>query len=81
MRRRAQRGLARRAGLDGYDLAAVCYLQLPAEQRRQAIGVAGRALAPGGTLLVIAHDSANLTDGTGGPPIAAVLYRPAVRRR
>ena len=62
---------------DGYDLVAVCYLQLPAEQRRQAIGVAARALAPVGTLLVIAHDSANLTDGTGGPPMAAVLYRPA----
>jgi ubiquinone/menaquinone biosynthesis C-methylase UbiE len=61
----------------GYDLVALCYLQLPADQRRQAIGVAGRALARGGTLLVIAHDSTNLTDGTGGPPDAAVLYRPA----
>lgn len=61
----------------GYDLVAVCYLQLPADQRRQAIGVAGRALAPGGTLLVVAHDSTNLTDGTGGPPNPNVLYRPA----
>jgi SAM-dependent methyltransferase len=61
----------------GYDLVAVCYLQLPADQRRQAIGVAGRALAPGGTLLVVAHDSNNLTGGTGGPPNPDVLYRPA----
>ena len=62
---------------DGYDLVAVFYLQLPADQRRQAMAVAGRALAPGGTLLVVAHDSTNLTDGTGGPPDPAVLYTPA----
>lgn len=61
---------------DGYDLVAVCYLQLPADQRRRAIGVAGRALAPGGTLLVVAHDSTNLTGGTGGPSNPDVLYRP-----
>jgi SAM-dependent methyltransferase len=61
---------------DGYGLVVVCYLQLPAGQRRQAIGVAGRALAPGGTLLVVAHDSTNLTNGTGGPPKPDVLYRP-----
>jgi hypothetical protein len=60
----------------GYDLVAVCYLQLPADQRRSAIGVAGRALAPGGTLLVVAHDRANLTDGTGGPQNDEVLYTP-----
>jgi len=62
---------------DGYDLVAVCYLQIPADHRRQAIGVAGRALAPGGTLLVIGHDSTNLTGGTGGPPNPDMLYRPA----
>ena len=62
---------------DGFDLVAVFYLQLPAAARRQAITVAARALAPGGTLLVVAHDSANLTDGTGGPPDPAVLYTPA----
>ncbi len=64
-------------GRDGYDLVAVFYLQLPADQRGQAMAVAGRALAPGGTLLVVAHDSRNLTDGTGGPPDPAVLYTPA----
>ena len=40
------------------------------------MGIAGRALAPGGTLLVVAHDRANLTDGTGGPQDPAVLYTP-----
>ena len=61
---------------DGYDLVAVLYLQLPGEQRREAISRAGGAVAPGGTLLVIAHDHTNLTDGVGGPQDAAVLYRP-----
>ena len=61
---------------DGYDLVAVFYLQLPADGRRRAMGIAGRALAPNGTLLVVAHDSANLTDGVGGPQDPAVLYTP-----
>jgi SAM-dependent methyltransferase len=59
------------------DLALLCYLQLPAGERRAAVRHAAQALAPGGTLLVIAHDSHNLTDGTGGPPDAAVLYTAA----
>lgn len=56
------------------DLALLCYLQLPADQRRRAVRNAASALAPGGTLLVVAHDSRNLTDGTGGPPDPRVLY-------
>lgn len=58
----------------GADLALLCYLQLPAEQRRRAVRRAAAALRPGGTLLVVAHDSRNLTDGTGGPQNPAVLY-------
>lgn len=56
------------------DLALLCYLQLPAGERRAAVRHAARALAPGGVLLVIAHDSRNLTDGTGGPQDESVLY-------
>ncbi len=56
------------------DLALLCYLQVPAEQRRSTVRHAAAALAPGGTLLVIAHDSRNLTDGTGGPSDPRVLY-------
>ena len=29
--------------------------------------------APGGTFLLVAHDTTNLTEGTGGPQDAAVL--------
>jgi len=59
------------------DFALLCYLQLPAGERRAAVRQAARALAPGGVLVVIAHDSRNLTDGTGGPQDPAVLYTAA----
>jgi SAM-dependent methyltransferase len=56
------------------DLALLCYLQLPADERRLAVRAAAAALAPGGLLLVIAHDTRNLLDGTGGPQYPHVLY-------
>ena len=59
---------------DPVDLAVLCYLQLPAMQRRAAVRNAAAQLAPGGTLLVVAHDSRNLTDGVGGPKDPDVLY-------
>lgn len=55
------------------DLVVVAYLQLPAGQRRAAVGNAFASLRAGGTLLWVAHDSTNLTEGTGGPQDAAVL--------
>lgn len=57
-----------------YDAVVVMYLQLPAAQRRTALRGAARALAPGGTLLVVGHDSANLAEGVGGPQDPAVLF-------
>ncbi len=60
---------------DGFDLVAVLYLQLPQPARSAALAVAASAVAPGGTLLVIAHDLDNLTRGYGGPPVPDVLYR------
>jgi SAM-dependent methyltransferase len=59
------------------DVALLCYLQLPAAQRRAAVRNAAGALAPGGTLLVIGHDSTNLADGTGGPQDPSVLFTAA----
>ena len=55
------------------DLVVVAYLQLPAEQRAAAVRAAWAALKPGGTLFWVAHDSTNLTEGTGGPQDPAVL--------
>ena len=60
---------------DGFDLVAMLYLQLPQPARSAALAVAASAVAPGGTLLVIAHDVDNLTRGYGGPPNRDVLYR------
>jgi SAM-dependent methyltransferase len=55
------------------DLTVVAYLQLPADQRRAAVRGAVESLAPRGTFLLVAHDSTNLTEGTGGPQDPAVL--------
>jgi SAM-dependent methyltransferase len=57
-----------------YDLVLVFYLQVPAAQRRQIIRSAAAAVAPDGTLLIVAHDTSNLRDGYGGPRSAPVLY-------
>lgn len=64
-----------------FDLVIVFYLQLPEDERRAAFVRAARALAPGGTLLIVGHDLRNLTEGVGGPPDAAVLYTPDDVRR
>ena len=56
------------------DLVVIAYLQLPEAERATAVRRAFDALRSGGRLLVIAHDSTNLTEGTGGPQDSSVLY-------
>ena len=56
-----------------HDLVVVAYLQLVEEDRRAAHERAFAALQPGGTLVVVAHDSTNIAEGTGGPQDPAVL--------
>jgi len=63
-------------GPAAYDLALLCYLQLPAEQWRQALRAAVEAVRPGGRVVVIGHAGRNLTEGWGGPSERAVLYDP-----
>ncbi len=60
-----------------YDLVLVVYLHLPAQQRGAVMRAAAEAVAPGGTLLIVGHDLANLSSGHGGPQDPAVLYSPA----
>lgn len=60
-----------------YDLVALLYLHLPAADRRRALAQAAAAVAPGGMLLVVGHDTTNLTEGAGGPRDASVLFTPA----
>ena len=52
---------------EGFDLVAVFYLQLAAEERRASMITAVRALGVGGTLVLVCHDLLNLTEGYGGP--------------
>lgn len=59
-----------------YDLVLICYLQVPAADRRAVVGHAVDALAPGGTLLMVAHDRSNRDAGWGGPSSADVLATP-----
>ena len=58
----------------GYDAVLVAYLQLPADQLDRVLHQATGAVAPGGRIVVIGHDLANLSEGVGGPPSAEVLY-------
>jgi len=59
-----------------FDLVIVMYLHLSAEYRRQVYANCTAALAPGGVLFVIGHDTSNLLSGFGGPKDSAVLYEP-----
>jgi len=59
-----------------FDLVAMLYLQLPAQELERAVGSATEAVAPGGILIVLGHDTTNLTDGYGGPKDASVLFTP-----
>jgi SAM-dependent methyltransferase len=56
-----------------YDLCVIAYLQLVAEERREAVRRGFESLDRGGTFLLVAHDTTNLAEGTGGPQDASVL--------
>ncbi|MEP7180086.1 MAG: class I SAM-dependent methyltransferase [Pseudonocardiales bacterium] len=59
------------------DLALLCYLHLPRADWLAALSAAAEALGPGGTLLVIGHDTTNIEAGMGGPQDPAVLFTAA----
>lgn len=58
----------------GFDLVALIYLQIPQTELQPILLKAVRALRPGGTFLLVAHDTSNLLNGYGGPQDPAVLY-------
>jgi SAM-dependent methyltransferase len=60
-----------------FDLVAIFYLQLEQELLRPVLRRAADAVAAGGVLLVVGHDSTNLTDGYGGPRDPVRLFTPA----
>lgn len=57
-----------------FDAVLVSYLHLPDYERTPVMRAAARALAPGGTLLVVGHDLTNVAEGYGGPQDVSVLY-------
>lgn len=61
----------------GYDLALMIYVHLPPAVRRALVSRTVDALKPEGILMILGHDSTNLTDGVGGPSDPEILYTPA----
>jgi SAM-dependent methyltransferase len=59
-----------------FDLVIIFYLHVPSDSRHRVMAHAQDALADGGTLLVVGHDTSNLTEGIGGPQDPAVLFTP-----
>ncbi len=59
-----------------FELVLIAYLQVDAALRARILAGAAAALTPGGTVLVVGHDLANLTEGVGGPQSPDVLYTP-----
>ena len=57
-----------------FDLVALIYLQIPQAELLPILLRAARAVAPGGTFLLVGHDSENLSHGYGGPQRADMLY-------
>jgi ubiquinone/menaquinone biosynthesis C-methylase UbiE len=56
------------------DLVLLSYLQVPDDHQRRILRRAARWLQPGGVLLVVAHDKANVDSGHGGPQDPGVCY-------
>ena len=61
---------------ESFGLVLLLYLHIPLEERRSVLARAARAVAPGGTLLLIGHDRTNVTEGVGGPSDPTILFTP-----
>lgn len=57
-----------------FDLVIVFYLHLVPNDMKAVLAHAISALNPGGTLLIVGHDRANLISGVGGPQDPALLH-------
>ena len=60
-----------------FDLVVLMYVQLPPSERRTVYRAFAGAVAPGGHLLVVGHDTENLTSGVGGPQDPDYLFSAA----
>ncbi len=62
---------------EAFDLVVAVYLQLPAVERRRVYAAGLAAVAPGGRMIVVAHDPINVTEGLGGPQDQERLFTAA----
>ena len=60
-----------------FDLVTLFFIHLPRDERRDVYARAAKAVAPGGTLLVVGHDRTNIADGVGGPQDPDLLITPS----
>ena len=63
-------------GSSVFDLVVVLYLHIPSRERHIVLGRAAAALAPGGTFLLVGHDTLNMTEGVGGPSDPEIHFTP-----
>jgi SAM-dependent methyltransferase len=59
-----------------FHLVLLLYLHLPPHERRLVLERASAAVASGGTLLLVGHDLANMTEGVGGPSDPTIHVTP-----
>lgn len=60
----------------GWDAVVMIFGHFPPEVRARVLREAVEALRPGGALLMEVYPKAQLGRGTGGPPVAEMLYDP-----
>ena len=59
---------------DSFDLVLLAYVHVPEDELVRVLGAASAALAPGGTLVFVGHDRANLETGAPGPRAPDLLH-------
>lgn len=64
-------------GAGTYDLVTTHFLHLPPAVRATAFGRMAGAVAPGGTLLVVAHHGSDLATTIGRPDLPELFFEPA----
>lgn len=57
-----------------FDLVLLAYMQAPPGVREALHAKVRRALAPAGSVVIVAHHRDNLEEGIGGPPMPEVLF-------
>ena len=61
---------------EAFELVVLLYVHLSAPARAAVHARAAGAVAPGGALLVVGHDTSNIAEGHGGPQDPAILFTP-----